>query len=132
MNIYWSPSIEIGISSIIIFCLGMYFWEKLVDLKPIRRSAVISIVGILSFFVYVLAHISIIYIIRGSGYDSPTIQLIKSFGLFSIFFSIAIFLRIKVTVDSKVLIFIALILIVIWTVNSILFNSGLPPYHPDN
>jgi len=125
MNIYWSPSIEIGVCSIIIFWVGLYFWERLVSLKPIKRSFIVSITGILAFLIYAIAHMYVIYIFQGSGQDSQGLQLIQSFIFFSIFYSAVIFSRIIIKINYKIYIIIAVILILVWTVNSILFNSGL-------
>lgn len=94
-------------------------------MEPIKRSFIVSIAGILSFLIYAIAHVTAIYIIKGSGYDSPTMQLIQSFILFSIIYSAAIFSRLIIKINYKIYIIIAVILILVWTVNSILFNSGL-------
>lgn len=128
MNIYWSPSIEIGICSIVICWLGIYYLDKLDYMQPIKRSFIISFCGISSFIVFVIAHILALNMFRSSGYDSQTMQLIKSLVIFSIFYLVVIFLRIIIRVNYKVIVFITIMLIVVWTINSILFNSGLPPY----
>ncbi|MCL2761572.1 MAG: hypothetical protein FWD70_08010, partial [Desulfuromonadales bacterium] len=73
MNIYGSLSIAIGICSIIIFWAGLYFWERLISIKPIKRSFIVSIAGILACLIYAIAHMyATYYVFKVSSYDSST------------------------------------------------------------
>jgi hypothetical protein len=126
--IYWSPSIEIGLCSIILIWLGLWNWERLTTIQPIKRSIIISCVGVVSYLLFVIAEISIINVILGSGNDSPTMQLAESFILFTIVYVLIMLSRIKFATKYSYLASILSVLILVWTVNSILFNSGFPPY----
>jgi len=125
VDIYLSPSIEIGVCSIIIFWVGLYSWEHLVSSKPIKRSFIISVSGILAFLVYAITHITLIYVFKGSGNDSQSMQLVESLILFSLVYSAVIFSRLIVKVNYKIYIIVIVILILAWTVKSILFHTGL-------
>lgn len=125
VDIYLSPSIEIAVCSIIIFGVGLYSWENFLTLKPIKRSFIISISGIFAFLVYAITHIIFIYVFKGSGNDSQSMQLLESFILFSLAYSAVIFSRLIVKINYKNYIIFIVVLILAWTVKSILFHAGL-------
>jgi len=128
MRIYWSPSLEIGIVAIALFWLGLGVWEKLNAVPTSKRFFVVSGLGVGGFLLYCIVHINIIVKIEGWGADSPIMQLMESFILFSIVYILIMLARIKTTKGYEPTAIIVTIAIIAWTINAILFNSGLPPY----
>jgi hypothetical protein len=128
MKIYWSPSIEIGIMSIIIFWGGFFYLMKLKKVSSKSMYLKTCVMGVLAFLTYAVIHSIIIIKQQGWGADSPLMQLIYSFILFSIAYVIVINISRLIHKYYWIIGLIFTITIVGWTVNSILFNSGFPPY----
>jgi len=128
MKIYWSPSLEIGIVAIALFWLGFSIWENLSAVPTRKRFFIISGLGIGGFLLYCIVHINVIVKIEGWGADSPIMQLMESFILFSIVYILLMLTRIKAKKSYKPTAILVTVAIIAWTVNAILFNSGLPPY----
>jgi hypothetical protein len=128
MNIYWSPSIQIGAAAILIFWISYFRWDKLKYETFNKTFLNIYFTGILLFLIYIISHLIFIFRISGWGADSPIIQLMASFFIFVFVFIPTIYIR-KYFSHRYWLVGIAFtVLSALWIVNAILFNSGLPPY----
>ncbi len=128
MKIYWSPSVEIGIAAAIIFWITYFRWDKLKMESFNKKFFKTSSTGIIYYFIYTIFNFVFIVNTRGWGADSPLMQLMQSFILFSIVFVPTVYVRKHVTKKYWLIGILFTVLSALWAANSILFNSGLSPY----
>lgn len=111
-----------------IFWISYFRWDRL-QYETFKKTFLnIYLTGVLLFLIYIISHLIFIVKINGWGADSTIMQLMASFFVFVIVFIPTIFIR-KYFSHGYWLVGIAFtVLSALWTVNAILFNSGLSQY----